>query len=373
MNKARGITPVALAGFLAMLPVERVFAFSTHDVSRHRAFDQTTAPTSSHVTVTCTLTNHEPEDLRGLFWTEHVPSSLTVSNVSVRLNGDAISNYLFETGNDGDVYTNCTPYRWILEQPTGFTESNAVASNAWVEIVYKVSSATQGVFNLNEFSWAGYYKDTQDAAFGFSEPGDAQSVCFFDACNVAAGHACDGYRPVLTGSTVNCQFGYPTNGTLLSLVWQLSLPAGWQLATVAGDGSPTNNGSEILFTGTFATNPLSFSYTVDVPVGAIGVTQIAAQAQYRLGGMLNSTSTAAMPDPLVIRSLHDIVVNSVYGTAIPGTTNVPYGTVLDESITPYVVTTAVGRVRVRVSDVKVDGNDAVIISERKGQVSWNEY
>lgn len=360
MNRTRSITLVALAGFLAMLPAQRMFAFSTHDVSRHRAFDQTIALTSSHVTVTCTFTNREPGDLRGLFWTEYVPSSLAVSNVSVRLNGDAISNYLFETGNDGDVYTNCMPYRWILEQPTGFTESNAVASNAWVEIVYKVSSATQGVFNLNEFSWAGYYKDTQDAAFGFSEPGDAQSVCFFDAYNVAASHACEGYRPVLTGSTVNCQFGHPTNSTLLSLLWQLSLPAGWQLAAVAGDGGPTTNGDEIVFTGSFVTNPLSFSYTVDVPADAIGVTQIAAQAQYQLGGMLNPTSAAAMPDPLAIASLHYLVVNSAYGTAKPGTTNVPYGTVLDQSITPYVVTTAVGRVRVRVSDVKVDGNNAVI-------------
>ena len=52
-----------------------------------------------------------------------------------------------------------------------------------------------------------------------------------------------------------------------------------------------------------------------------------------------------------------VTVTSAYGTAAPGTTNVPYGTILDESIAPLVVTTTPGRVRVRIKSVTVTGNN----------------
>ena len=55
-----------------------------------------------------------------------------------------------------------------------------------------------------------------------------------------------------------------------------------------------------------------------------------------------------------------VTVTSAYGTGVPGTTHVPYGTILDEAITPLVVTTTPGRVRVRIKGVTVTGNDYTI-------------
>lgn len=55
-----------------------------------------------------------------------------------------------------------------------------------------------------------------------------------------------------------------------------------------------------------------------------------------------------------------VTVTTAYGTAVPGTTNVPYGFNLNESIVPTAVTTTPGRVRVRVKGVKVTGNDYTV-------------
>ncbi len=55
--------------------------------------------------------------------------------------------------------------------------------------------------------------------------------------------------------------------------------------------------------------------------------------------------------------MRTVTVSTPYGAAQPGTTNVSYGTILNAGIVPSVVTTVTDRVRVRVKDVKVTGND----------------
>jgi len=58
--------------------------------------------------------------------------------------------------------------------------------------------------------------------------------------------------------------------------------------------------------------------------------------------------------------LKTVTVSTPYGTAIPGSTSVPYGTIHHQTVLPRVVTTATDRVRVRMSDVIVSGNEAII-------------
>ena len=74
-------------------------------------------------------------------------------------------------------------------------------------------------------------------------------------------------------------------------------------------------------------------------------------------------STNIKPACIVVSAappLFLVTVGTSYATAIPGTTNVSYGTILNETVVPRAVTTTPGRVRVRVADVKISGNDAVV-------------
>ncbi len=101
-----------------------------------------------------------------------------------------ISNYRYESSSAGDVYFGCNSSRWILETPAAFTENNIISSGSTVEIIYSVSSAQEGTYNLDEFSWAGYYAGGSRGSYGHSEDADNKLITFTLACTDADG---DGY------------------------------------------------------------------------------------------------------------------------------------------------------------------------------------
>jgi len=133
--------------------------------------------------VTATFTNGGSNALRGLFYSEQVPSGITLDPVSVILNGQTITNYTFESGQLGDVYAGRTPQRWRLETPTNFTEANPIPPQATVQIAYTISSAIPGSFSFQQFSWASYAPAGTNASFGCSEDADSQTVSFLTTTN----------------------------------------------------------------------------------------------------------------------------------------------------------------------------------------------
>jgi hypothetical protein len=152
------------------------------------------------VVVTATFTNGEGTVLDGLLYSDQVPSALSVATLSLTLNGRAVTNYTFESGQDGDVYPGCTPCRWILERPPGFSETNPVPSQARVQIVYAVNALSPGSFAFQQFSWVAYEPGLTNAIFGHSEPADQQLLRFVTRS----------YRPFLAGQ-------YATNGFTLQI------------------------------------------------------------------------------------------------------------------------------------------------------------
>jgi hypothetical protein len=160
------------------LSISAAWGFSTDPSSLARKFDTTSVTTNAPIVVTATFTNGSGVARRGFYYTEQIPSGLTVTVLGLKLNGQNIANYTFESGLDSDVYPGCTPYRWVLERPTVFTENNPVPANATVQIQYALSSPAVGSFSLQQFSWAGYYPANTNASFGCSESSDAQSVSF---------------------------------------------------------------------------------------------------------------------------------------------------------------------------------------------------
>ena len=99
--------------------------------------------------------------------------------------------------------------------------------------------------------------------------------------------------------TVACHVSHALDRSLLVLVWEPTLPAGWTLLSASGDGNPQVSGGLIAFNGAMP-NPLNFTYSVGVPAGQTGPQPIYGDTLYLLAGMTNTTYAAATPDPLIL-------------------------------------------------------------------------
>jgi hypothetical protein len=133
---------------------------------------------------------------------------------------------------------------------------------------------------------------------------------------VIAQHSSTGYRP---GGTcqVTCEFVYPTNKSLSSLVWLVSLPEGWQITSATGSGTPEAEGNEIVFLANPLTNPIQFSYTASVPPSETGAKFLSSGADYTLYGMTNPAVVSVTPNPLSLSQQLQLVVTSAHGGTIP--------------------------------------------------------
>lgn len=169
---------IALALGAAVLLLPGAFGFQSDNSSLTRSFNKTVALTNSQIVVTVNFTNGGTAASRGFYYTDQVPSGLAVSTLSLMLNGNAVTNYLFESGQDGDVYAGCTPYRWVLEQPTNFTQANLIPPQVPVQIIYTITSSVSNIFDLQQFSWVGFDPTSTNASFGYSETTVQQLVIF---------------------------------------------------------------------------------------------------------------------------------------------------------------------------------------------------
>jgi hypothetical protein len=170
--------------------------FQSDNSTLTRGFNQTVALTNTPITVTANFSNAELVTLRGFSFSEQLPANLLVQPVSVKLNGRIVTNYIFETGINGDVYPECIPYRWVLEEPTDFAEANPIPASTAVQIVYSVSSPVSGAFEASQFSWSGFDSLGTNACFGFSESADRQMLTFMTPAD----------RALLTGRIVSNNF-----------------------------------------------------------------------------------------------------------------------------------------------------------------------
>ncbi len=81
------------------------------------------------------------------------------------------------------------------------------------------------------------------------------------------------------------------------LVWTPVLPAGWQLNSVSGDGSPSISGSDIVFANPGSTE-MVFTYTVDIPGNAAVSNQLEATVEYSYAGSDQTNTMAAVKAPI---------------------------------------------------------------------------
>ncbi len=115
--------------------------------------------------------------------------------------------------------------------------------------------------------------------------------------SVSATQTTTGYQSPGQCSVV-CTVNYPASRQLTALLCRPTLPSGWTLSSVSGDGSPEIQLGEIVFTGTLQNNPIRFTYVCAVPSGHTGEKQIASAIEYQLDGMANPSTVWATPNPL---------------------------------------------------------------------------
>ena len=120
-----------------------------------------------------------------------------------------------------------------------------------------------------------------------------------------ASHSAPAYVPGDTLMITN-SLDRPAESTLLSLLWTPSLPVGWTISAVSGDGGPElgPDGKSILFRGALTANPLRFTYQVSVPDGTAGSQSLIAQVEYHVSGSVNAQDLTAQPQPLVVAEMN---------------------------------------------------------------------
>ncbi|NEX15357.1 MAG: hypothetical protein C1943_01655 [Halochromatium sp.] len=108
--------------------------------------------------------------------------------------------------------------------------------------------------------------------------------------------------------TITNAVGQTGDAPILSLIWTPTLPSGWAITEVSGEGAPelSPEGDAILFSANELSLPLRFSYQVQVPITASGPQAITAALQYHRAGMRNPTPANVQALSLTDASNRDI-------------------------------------------------------------------
>ncbi|WP_386118938.1 3-coathanger stack domain-containing protein [Thiohalocapsa marina] len=149
---------------------------------------------------------------------------------------------------------------------------------------------------------AGAYHVDPAGADGYAPgAGTAAAAASTAATGLTATQAASGFTPGTTLSIRN-SFDPAEAGSLLSLLWTPTLPAGWTLDNASGDGAPevSPDGTQILFTGSLSTLPIEFTYQVSVPADSCDPVDIRAEAEYQAGTMVNPAVQSVAPEPLTL-------------------------------------------------------------------------
>ena len=99
---------------------------------------------------------------------------------------------------------------------------------------------------------------------------------------------------------VYCQVDNQTGQRLLALAWVPTLPAGWSMVGVAGDGAPEvgPDGKVLFQAANLTNNPLRFSYSVRVPAGETQARPIYGSAVVLLENIAGERTVPATPTPI---------------------------------------------------------------------------
>lgn len=172
MKKRISSKPLLIAALFIVFCYHLSYGYSTNNTTLTRSLVKNA---DNSIQVTVTFKNKDHYVFKGFYYSEFIPQGINIRTDSVAINGKPISDYLFEFGNLNDVYPNRIAYRWILESPPNFNETNPISPGSALEIIYTMSTNSNATVILDEFNWVTYYFNTKNegnAGFGYSEKED---------------------------------------------------------------------------------------------------------------------------------------------------------------------------------------------------------
>jgi len=115
------------------------------------------------IVVTVNLSNTEPDSLRNLYFSDHIPESLfDIFTTEVRVNGAVLSDtsYIHEVGAADEVYEGTVPHRWVIEAPPDSLGQRPCSQildpgSGTLQIIYTARCTTGGNHCFPSYTWAG--------------------------------------------------------------------------------------------------------------------------------------------------------------------------------------------------------------------------
>jgi len=192
------------------------YSSAAPNVTATREFDMLTAGVSELVTVTFQLTNTEGKNIKGFYYADNIPTGLSVSAPVVKVDGIDVS-YTYETGQVGEVYTNCRTHRWIVETPPSYPQVTPVGAS--VRIEYKVLADSGGSYAFPNYNWAGTIVDGGvGSVFGY----DDGEVPVLEVSGAEGEGEGEGEGPTVSGVPQSTWLGTAMLVSLLALAAVLS-------------------------------------------------------------------------------------------------------------------------------------------------------
>lgn len=186
----KGITLIVLAWMcIGLAGVSRAKESSfptTSKISTAKTYKVVDLKAGKATAVAFVLSNGNSLPLNGFFYSEHMPSTVTLKQGSVLLNGKAATGVAFEKSATGAVFPGMITYTWVLEEPDHYGTKNSItAQTGKVEVRYSLTyKGTSKASVWEGHSWAGKLgaKSTAaaNAAFGYCDkttlPGVTPSI-----------------------------------------------------------------------------------------------------------------------------------------------------------------------------------------------------
>jgi hypothetical protein len=245
--------------------------------------------------------------------TQYVCTGWTGSG-SVPLSGSATNTGVFALTEDSAVAWQWKTQYWFAagSEPGG----SVTAVNGWYD---PEGTATASVSVSSGFCFVNWVGDVPPEAatnpsvvLAMNQPRAITAHVSVDTNLIHASQASDGYRSPETNRVVSCQFHYPADRNMISLLWTVDLPGGWGVAAASGNGSPQVVGNEILFAGVLTNNPIEFTYTLTIPGNAATTNELGGSVEFQFEGMANAVGIAALPDPLLLQRYHSADYRASY-------------------------------------------------------------
>lgn len=227
-------------------------------------------------------------------------------NGSVTSSGSGTNTGSFSLDMDSSIaWTWRTQYLFGVSSDEGGVAQGPAGWQTSGSSVTATVTATRGfIFDRWVGDVPGGMESNNPLVLTMDQPRNINALVRVDTNLIRATHSAAGYRSPEVGRTVTCAFECPADRPLLSLAWLVTLPAGWQITSVTGNGSPEVQGNEIVFLGTLLTNRVTFSYNMTIPGNAATTNDIVATADFQLSNMVNSVGLPANPTPLRISRYH---------------------------------------------------------------------